>query len=153
MDRQTAKRLHDELDEAVKAVAARYGLELQTLNGTYSSAGFKYKVALNEVALNDAGVNTVSPEASAYEMFAHRYPFNIRPEVGLGHEVKVGTRMGRIIGLNPRAPKYALLVDVGGKVYKMVVPRSIQQQDEMRLSERVMAELKAEGALDTRGER
>lgn len=152
MDKQTARRLGDELNEAVRAVAAKYGMEAQPQGGTYTESGLRYKVQLNEVVLNDAGVNTASPEAVEYDRYAHLWPYEIKDEVGVGDTVQTSRGDAVIVGLNTRARTMPLLVRYpDGKRYKMPVPKNIKKERQAaRLSEIVMEEVAAEGGFDTR---
>lgn len=146
MDKAKAKQVAEQMVEAAKAVAAAHGLDVSKISGSYDDASYRFTVRFSEVSLNEDGINTTSPEAMDYERYAHSWPFNIRAEVGIGHEFQMGRGTARIVGLKPRATKMPLLVQTeDGKRYKMAVPRSIQEP--MRLSEAVMATVAKEGGL------
>lgn len=149
MDRTTVNQIQKEMLEAAQAVAAKHGVEVSRIRGTFDSTSLRSTIAFAAVSVDENGINTSSPEAVDYERYAHSFPFNIRAEVGIGHEIEMGRGKARIVGLKPRATKMPLLVQTeDGKKYKMAVPQSIK--DVPRLSEAVMALVAAEGGLNTR---
>jgi hypothetical protein len=110
MTKQFVQQLAREAEEALKAVAEKHGLTVRYAGGKYDpTAGtFTPKV---EFANADSG-------QKKFEQFARGFGFT--PE---DYDAEFTTTNGtyRLVGLNPRAPKYPVLARNvrDGKTYKM----------------------------------
>lgn len=100
--RQTATAVVNEVEAAVAAIFASHGLTKPKVKVTY---GDYLKVALESYPdkADDNGVQTVSPEAIAYQRYHGIYNL---PADGLGATFTVRGEEYKIVGLSPNRPKY-----------------------------------------------
>lgn len=109
--REDAKRIAAELEDAVRAVLERNGLEYTKSSTTYGDR-LVWKVEASTVSLNEAGVNTQTKEARDHIDMGHYYGF---PEDAaaraalLGATMVFGGKTFTYMGTNPRATKRPLI--------------------------------------------
>jgi hypothetical protein len=100
MDKVKAKALHTELDEAVRAVAAKHGMDITKSRGAFSDGLFRLNVEIAE--------DGKSSEASAFTQLAHVY--GLRANM-LNSLVTLHGQTYRIVGLLPRSTKFPVVVE------------------------------------------
>lgn len=109
--REQARAITEDLRSALAEVFARHGLTAPQLKTTY---GDVYKVAASgsPIVLNDEGINTLSPEAIAYQRLGRVY--GLRDGL-LGKTISVSGKQATFIGIAPKRPKYPFMFSVDGK--------------------------------------
>ena len=103
LDRAAVKSLRDEMSAALKAVAARHGIEITVGNASFSHTNAKFSVAL---AVKDKRGKVLSAEAEAFKRHAER--FGLVPE-DLNKSFKYADRKYTITGCLPRSRRYPIL--------------------------------------------
>jgi hypothetical protein len=107
IDRAAARKLGAEAQLALQEVANKYGLTLTQKGGTYSPNASTVKFVFA----------VAGADKSDFESYAHLYGLNAEDH---GAEFKMSGKTFRITGINPRAPKFAILIEdvKTGKGYK-----------------------------------
>ena len=120
MDKQTVRRIAAEAQVALDEVAARHGMTVKIGGGSFNPEGgtFTPKVTFSE---GDA-------ERKSFEQVAHL--FNLTAQ-DYGRTFTYGGKEYTLVGLNTRAPRYPLIVERGGKRFKM--PEEVLQHPALRI--------------------
>ena len=103
--KEEAREITKDIQEAVAAIFYARDMAVPKVKTTY---GDVYKVSFESspLALNDAGVNVASPEASAYERFHDSYGL---PAGLLGKKFESRGETYTFAGLATRRPKYPIV--------------------------------------------
>ena len=119
LDRNDVRAVSKECEDALKAVAARYGLNLKVGTRHFTGKDVRFRVELSIAEVSSTG-ETLTPEALAFKRSA--YAFGLSPDM-LGKEFKTFQGTYQITGLKVASRKYPILAkDIRtGKTYKFPV--------------------------------
>lgn len=110
INRETAKQISAEAQEALQAVAERHGLEVTVGGGSFDAGSFRPKIEFK----------TAEADESEWARYA---PLFDLPADAYGQEFTSSGRRFRITGIKPRSPKWPVVgVDVTtGQTFKFTV--------------------------------
>lgn len=116
-DRVICRAVSDAVEEALKPVADRFGVQIKTKGGTYTPGNYLLRLEIATIG-DDGQVHT-----QAVEDFRKYAPaFGLEPD-DLGREFRTGRGRYRITGLSSYRPKFPINgVDVvTGKPFKFTL--------------------------------
>lgn len=119
LDQNDVRAVSKECEDALKAVATRYGLNLKVGTRRYTDKEVRFRVGLSVAEVSSTG-ETLTPEAMAFKKNA--YAFGLDANM-LGKEFKTFMGTYRVIGLKTSSRKYPILARNvrNGKTYKFPV--------------------------------
>lgn len=101
-----AVAIREELQDAIDAVLTKHGLDKPTIRTTYGDQ-LRITITASALVLDEAGVNTASAEAVAYE----RYHASYGLDAGLlGTEVTIRDEKWTFLGLALKRTKYPIML-------------------------------------------
>lgn len=114
-NRQNIRQINAEMEAALKAIANKYGVEVNLGSIRFTGANFTTKIQVATVA--EGGI-TMSKEATDF----NRYKTILGINMELGNEFERNGNTYTIVGLKPRSKKYPVLAKCSdGKTYKLPV--------------------------------
>jgi len=113
LDRTAVRRINDDIQSALDAVANRYGVQIKVGNSRFSDSNCTTKIDISTV--NEGGT-VMTKEATDFNRFATS--FGITKKLGDTFEFRYDTY--EIVGLKPRSSKYPVLAKnlSNGKTFK-----------------------------------
>lgn len=113
LDRTAVRRINDDIQSALDAVAKRYGVQIKVGNSRFSDSNCTTKIDISTV--NEGGT-VMTKEATDFNRFATS--FGITKKLGDTFEFRYDTY--EIVGLKPRSSKYPVLAKnvSNGKTFK-----------------------------------
>ena len=114
-EKPVLKSLRMDMDAALKVIADKYGIVIETGNATYSDNKATFKVLLQIV-------NAKAPDfdVRAEEFKKNAYYLGLEPE-DLGRTFTIHYKEYTICGFDPKARKYSIFASCRGHIYKFVV--------------------------------
>lgn len=114
-NRQNIRQINAEMEAALKAIANKYGVEVNLGSTRFTGANFTTKIQIATVA--EGGI-TMSKEATDF----NRYKTILGINMELGNEFERNGNTYTIVGLKPRSRQYPVLAKCSdGKTYKLPV--------------------------------
>lgn len=113
LDRTAVRRINDDIQSALDAVAKRYGVQIKVGNSRFSNTNCTTKIDISTV--NEGGT-VMTKEATDFNRFAAS--FGITKKLGDTFDFRYDTY--EIVGLKPRSSKYPVLAKnlSNGKTFK-----------------------------------
>ena len=113
LDRTAVRRINDDIQSALDAVAKRYGVQIKVGNSRFSNTNCTTKIDISTV--NEGGT-AMTKEATDFNRFAAS--FGITKKLGDTFEFRYDRY--EITGLKPRSSKYPVLAKnlSNGKTFK-----------------------------------
>lgn len=113
LDRTAVRRINEDIQSALDAVAKRYGVQIKVGNSRFSNTNCTTKIDISTV--NEGGT-VMTKEATDFNRFAAS--FGITKKLGDTFEFRYDTY--EIVGLKPRSSKYPVLAKnlSNGKTFK-----------------------------------
>jgi len=113
LDRTAVRRINDDIQSALDAVAKRYGVQIKVGNSRFSNTNCTTKIDISTV--NEGGT-VMTKEATDFNRFASS--FGITKKLGDTFDFRYDTY--EIVGLKPRSSKYPVLAKnlSNGKTFK-----------------------------------
>jgi hypothetical protein len=110
------RQINDEMEQAMKAVAAKYGLEIKIGNTRFSGSNASSKFEM--MTISESG-DVITKEAIDF----NRYKNYKGIEANLGDSFQYQGNTYTIIGYKPRSNKYPILAKCSedGKTYKLPI--------------------------------
>lgn len=113
LDRKVIRQLNSEMELTLNKVFAQYGLAVKTGAVRFSGTNFSTKV---EVSIVTSGGVAMTNEAKAWDMNAKYAGIT---HLSVGDKFTLGGEAYTVEGWNSRGKKYPVIVERGGKRYKM----------------------------------
>ena len=114
MDRTLARKISQEAEVALKAIADKHGLTVKWKGGSIVDTSAVLKFEFSDMTPEGLVLNK---DAVAFLDNCERWGFT---EDDLGREFDYAGEKRKIVGLRPRSPKYPIIVECAdGKVVKM----------------------------------
>lgn len=111
IERNTAKQVTAEIQEAVNAILAKHGMVAGKVSSGYGDF-YKFTIQASMNVVGDSGVNEASTEAIAYERFGSTYGL---PEGILGKAFTAKGKTYKFAGIATSRPKYPIVaIDAEG---------------------------------------
>ena len=116
LDRTAVRRINDDIQSALDAVAKRYGVQIKVGNSRFSNTNCTTKIDISTVS---EGGTVMTKEATDYNRYASS--FGLTKKLGETFEFRYDTY--EIVGLKPRSSKYPVLAKnlSNGKTFKFPV--------------------------------
>ena len=116
LDRTAVRRINDDIQSALDAVAKRYGVQIKVGNSRFSNTNCTTKIDISTVS---EGGTVMTKEATDYNRYASS--FGLTKKLGDTFEFRYDTY--EIVGLKPRSSKYPVLAKnlSNGKTFKFPV--------------------------------
>lgn len=113
LDRAAVRRINNDIELALKAVADRYGVQIKVGNSRFSNTNCTTKIDISTV--NEGGT-VMTKEATDFNRFAAS--FGITKKLGDTFDFRYDRY--EIVGLKPRSSKYPVLAKSlsSGKTFK-----------------------------------
>lgn len=113
LDRTAVRRINDDIQSALDAVAKRYGVQIKVGNSRFSNTNCTTKIDISTV--NEGGT-VMTKEATDFNRFAAN--FGITKKLGDTFDFRYDRY--EITGLKPRSSKYPVLAKSlsNGKIFK-----------------------------------
>lgn len=113
LDRTAVRRINDDIQSALDAVAKRYGVQIKVGNSRFSNTNCTTKIDISTVS---EGGTVMTKEATDYNRYASS--FGLTKKLGDTFEFRYDTY--EIVGLKPRSSKYPVLAKnlSNGKTFK-----------------------------------
>lgn len=101
-----AQAVVNDLQATIETVFAKHGLDRPKVRTTYGET-LRIAITASQLQLDDAGINTASPEAMAYDRYHRSYGLNAGL---LGAEVKVHGDSYIFLGIAAKRRKYPIML-------------------------------------------
>ena len=98
-DKRTATRLHNELNEVLRAFAEKNGLSLEASSARFGTFEFNKKVKFS-VKTKAAAAATSSIEKDKFQIYSSKYGYDWKL---FGQVVKIAGVEYKVVGVNPRS--------------------------------------------------
>lgn len=106
MTREEANAVHAAMRTAAEAVAKKHGMRVARQSGSFSDA-LSISITIEKVDIDERGINVASPAVADYARYAAGYGL---PEDGVGRTFTERGRQYTILGLEPRARTFPIVV-------------------------------------------
>ena len=111
-DRGTCRDVASKIEAALAPLASELGIKISTMGGRFTEATYTLKVECATISGGEVQTKTVQD----FKTYAFRYGLSADD---LGRIFIYSGERWKIVGMKPRARKYPILCEKGGKVYKL----------------------------------
>lgn len=120
MTRTVAKAIHSDITEALKEIAAKYGLESTGSKVTWTDSDFKVSAKFNILDPSTGSKQITSTMAHQAKILLINAGMEEVPETVIGKEVYIrGIGFSKIVDVKPNRPKYPFVVECPKGRYKV----------------------------------
>ena len=120
MDRTVAKAIHADITEALKEIAAKYGLESTGSKVTWTDSDFKVSAKFNILDPSTGSKQVTFAMANHAKILLINAGMNEVPETIIGKEVYIrGLGLSKIVDIKSNRRKYPFVVECPKGRYKV----------------------------------